>query len=118
MEIGENGTVGQNVNPIVRKEDPDHVTILLQLIEEDIVLEKEEMLQIAFSGMDVTDCSEDLCTIDGNWGDWSPWSSCGNNCKKTRSRSCDNPAQVNRGEDCVGDQEESSSCCFGQNIFS
>ena len=46
MEIGENGTVGQNVNPIVRKEDPDHVTILLQLIEEDIVLEKEEMLQI------------------------------------------------------------------------
>ena len=45
MEIGENGTVGQYVNPIVWKEDPDYATILLQWIGEEIVLEKEEMLQ-------------------------------------------------------------------------
>ena len=46
MDIGEIGTVGQDVNPIVRKEDPDLVTILPLLIEEEIVLEKTKMLKI------------------------------------------------------------------------
>ena len=59
---------------------------------------------------DVKNCSGDNCKIDGNWGDWSPWSACGNNCKKTRSRSCDNPVPVNKGRDCDGDEEESITC--------
>ena len=59
---------------------------------------------------DVKNCSGDNCKIDSNWGDWSLWSACGNNCKKTRSRSCDNPAPVNKGRDCDGDEEESITC--------
>ena len=45
MVIGEIGVPGQYVNPTVRKEDPEHATILLQLIKEEIVLEKTKMLQ-------------------------------------------------------------------------
>ena len=62
-------------------------------------------------GKNLTECSGDYCKIDGNWGDWSPWSYCGNNCKKTRKRLCDNPAPVNGGRDCSGDVEESRTCC-------
>ena len=47
MDTGEIGTVGQYVNPIVRKEDSDLVTILPQLIEEEIVLENSKMLRSA-----------------------------------------------------------------------
>ena len=45
MVNGELGDLGQYVNLIVRKQEQDLVTILLQLIEEEIVLEKTKMLQ-------------------------------------------------------------------------
>ncbi|KAL4216796.1 hypothetical protein ACF0H5_024517 [Mactra antiquata] len=55
-----------------------------------------------------------LCPIDGQWSDWSQWSSCSISCGKTghmtRNRSCDNPAPKNNGTDCVGVKTEQKPC--------
>ena len=59
MVNGEIGVPGQNVNPIVQKEDPDYATILPQLIQEEIALEKEKtlknVLQITAKLMEIGD---------------------------------------------------------------
>ena len=62
------------------------------------------------SDQENTSCTGGLCPSDGNWGLWSSWSSCGSNCKKSRSRSCNNPAPANGGNTCPGYGQESTSC--------
>ena len=52
-----------------------------------------------------------LLLVNGGWGDWTSWSSCGDDCKNTRSRYCDSPAPGNGGSDCSGDSKESKKCC-------
>ncbi|XP_078581925.1 scavenger receptor cysteine-rich domain-containing protein DMBT1-like [Branchiostoma floridae x Branchiostoma japonicum] len=64
------------------------------------------------------DCghSEDVgvvCSVDGGWTDWSPWSACSVTCgvgEQTRARSCTNPAPAHGGAECDGDAEETQEC--------
>merc|ERR1712227_249516 len=62
------------------------------------------------SGQESESCTDDKCIIDGNWGNWTSWSSCQSNCKKSRSRNCENPAPQNEGKPCPGSSQESESC--------
>ena len=71
-----------------------------------------EVREILISSSDMNQLSLLLVKyiVDGKWGDWSPWSVCESNCKKTRSRSCDNPVPVNGGRDCVGEGRNITDC--------
>ena len=51
--------------------------------------------------------------IDGNWGVWSPYSTCSVTCgggSQERTRLCNDPAPENGGADCEGDDTESQIC--------
>ncbi|KAL5010908.1 hypothetical protein ScPMuIL_013213 [Solemya velum] len=53
------------------------------------------------------------CTINGNWGEWTPWGSCQQTCGEetiTYNRLCDNPAPSANGQPCSGDDEKTESC--------
>ena len=52
--------------------------------------------------------------IDGGWAEWSDWSSCQSNCKKSRTRKCNNPSPLFGGANCTGDgYAESAGTCYG-----
>ena len=55
-----------------------------------------------------------MFSVNGGWGAWTSWSTCGDNCQKTRSRRCNNPAPVNGGQNCVGDRTTSIACTDGK----
>lgn len=51
--------------------------------------------------------------VDGGWGKWSPLSQCSVSCgggKQSRTRSCNNPAPSNGGNDCPGTEKEEVNC--------
>ncbi|XP_062456062.1 complement component C6 [Rhea pennata] len=48
--------------------------------------------------------------VDGRWGCWSEWSSCDASFKKKRTRRCNNPAPMNGGKPCEGEEEEEEDC--------
>ena len=52
--------------------------------------------------------------MDGNWGQWGHFGLCNTACKKTRSRSCNNPAAKHDGAKCLGGnglvQVQSANC--------
>lgn len=56
------------------------------------------------------------CPVDGDWNDWTAWSSCVPNCKEgiqSRTRVCDKPAPANGGKDCSargGEGKEEKKC--------
>ena len=54
-----------------------------------------------------------MFSVNGGWGAWTSWSKCGENCQRTRSRSCNNPAPVNGGRNCVGDRRDATACSGG-----
>ena len=47
-----------------------------------------------------SNCTGRQCSINGKWGTWSAWSTCGKNCMRGRTRSCNNPAPSNGGKNC------------------
>lgn len=47
--------------------------------------------------------------VDGSWSCWSSWSFCSGG-RKTRSRSCNNPAPQNGGQHCIGKPTETGEC--------
>eukprot|EP00057_Strongylocentrotus_purpuratus_P011435 XP_011665909.1 PREDICTED: SCO-spondin [Strongylocentrotus purpuratus] len=56
-------------------------------------------------------CTNNTC--DGNWSQWSPWSSCNATCGDgitVRTRSCSMPAPSNGGQGCEGDALEMEGC--------
>ncbi|XP_045184213.2 thrombospondin-2-like [Mercenaria mercenaria] len=59
-----------------------------------------------------------LChLVDGNWADWSPWSTCDVTCQngtQTRTRTCTNPAPAYGGLDCVGNSTDFKICYTGK----
>ncbi|XP_070552180.1 cell surface hyaluronidase-like isoform X2 [Ptychodera flava] len=53
------------------------------------------------------------CPVDGNWGEWLPWSDCSAECGggvRNRTRLCDNPPAVYGGAPCEGAGEEIEPC--------
>ena len=59
--------------------------------------------------------------INGNWGDWSTYSSCSQSCDggtQFRTRTCTNPPPSNGGSYCEGLNVESRFCslnpCLGK----
>lgn len=52
---------------------------------------------------------EQVGGTDGHWTCWSSWSPCVRG-RKTRSRSCDNPAPRGGGKSCVGESSEDRAC--------
>ena len=51
--------------------------------------------------------------IDGSWSAFGEWSKCKNTCgheKKTKTRTCSNPAPANGGAKCVGSSTETDDC--------
>ncbi|CAC5418366.1 Adhesion G protein-coupled receptor B2,Coadhesin,Thrombospondin-1,Adhesion G protein-coupled receptor B1,Mucin-like protein,Hemicentin-1,Adhesion G protein-coupled receptor B3,Thrombospondin-2 [Mytilus coruscus] len=58
-------------------------------------------------------CNDHNCQVDGNWTDWSEWSSCSDTCGgglKLRYRNCSNPEPQFGGIDCLGNITEIDSC--------
>ena len=52
--------------------------------------------------------------INGGWSEWSDWSSCQSNCRKSRTRKCNNPSPLFGGANCTGDDYgESPGTCYG-----
>ena len=54
-----------------------------------------------------------LLIVDGNWAQWSNWSTCSATCghgKVYRRRTCDSPAPSNGGKPCAGLGHESAEC--------
>ena len=57
-----------------------------------------------------------LFQVDGNWGEWTTWSSCSVSCGggvRRRERKCDNPPPVGDGFFCQGVATEEDSCRQG-----
>lgn len=55
-------------------------------------------------------------SVDGAWSRFTRWSACSAECGKgtqTRTRSCDNPAPLNGGAECLGSATQSRSCESG-----
>ena len=54
-----------------------------------------------------------LFTVNGGWGDWTPYGACSKGCgdgTHTRTRECDDPPESNGGLDCPGESTETSPC--------
>ncbi|KAL4217429.1 hypothetical protein ACF0H5_023879 [Mactra antiquata] len=66
--------------------------------------------------VELIDCYETSCKVDGAWSDWTAWGACSNSCgggAVTRTRSCDNPAPRNGGKSCVGEITDTHNCFEG-----
>ncbi|XP_052241658.1 thrombospondin-1-like isoform X2 [Dreissena polymorpha] len=53
------------------------------------------------------------CPVDGNWTDWSSWSTCSITCGSGthfRIRTCTNPLPAHNGTECEGASEDNKSC--------
>ncbi|XP_051786484.1 uncharacterized protein LOC127528897 [Erpetoichthys calabaricus] len=52
------------------------------------------------------------CPVNGQWSEWSPWSTCTQLCSgiKRRIRVCNNPPPSSNGQLCEGTPEETAAC--------
>ena len=56
--------------------------------------------------------------LDGEWGDWSPWTQCSQTCGipggsiLRRTRLCNQPPPMNGGKPCEGNDTETARSCF------
>ncbi|XP_030048943.1 complement component C6 [Microcaecilia unicolor] len=50
--------------------------------------------------------------VDGYWSCWSTWSTCDGSLKRRRVRQCNNPAPLNGGKPCKGEQQQEENCHF------
>ena len=51
--------------------------------------------------------------VDGGWNTWSEWTSCPVTCGSglsKRSRQCNNPPPMGKGNYCIGIQNQTKSC--------
>jgi len=58
--------------------------------------------------------------VNGRWSNWAEFSDCDADCKRERTRTCDNGACVGQGteiEDCTGDESYEDDCGWGEWIF-
>ncbi|XP_071171034.1 SCO-spondin-like [Mytilus edulis] len=69
--------------------------------------------QCSGSGTSSKTCTMASCAVNGNWADWTTWTSCSLSCgsgSSSRSRACSNPAPANNGLDCSGAGSETKTC--------
>ncbi|XP_074627228.1 uncharacterized protein LOC141885237 isoform X4 [Acropora palmata] len=69
------------------------------------------------SNIEIKPCKEQNCLVNGDYGEWSSWSSCSKTCGrgwKKRIRACNDPMPSNGGKDCyeqgLGSSEERAHC--------
>ncbi|CAH1778238.1 unnamed protein product [Owenia fusiformis] len=58
-------------------------------------------------------CSNNLCPIDGGYGQWEEYGDCSQECGggiQTRKRSCDSPTAQHGGKECDGPSSEERPC--------
>ena len=59
-------------------------------------------------------CSDGDCPkVNGAWGGWSSYSTCGSNCTRSVTRSCNSPSPANGGAQCQGYSKYFYSCSDG-----
>ncbi|KAK7500966.1 hypothetical protein BaRGS_00007846 [Batillaria attramentaria] len=61
----------------------------------------------------LSDSASLVVYLDGQWTAWSEWSECSATCgkgKKRRTRTCTDPAPLNGGDPCLGDQQAFVDC--------
>ena len=79
-----------------------------------------ETLLVVCALFSETPSTYSLCTVNGNWGDWGPYTKCSISCTSTtggpingtytRTRACDNPPAQFGGDPCPGSDIETSEC--------
>ncbi|XP_019617100.1 PREDICTED: SCO-spondin-like [Branchiostoma belcheri] len=65
------------------------------------------------SSADLQICEGPPCAVNGNWSQWSSWSTCDVTCgfgSQARNRSCDNPPPQHGGDNCTGSSVEVQTC--------
>ena len=100
--------------------------ILVQVCTESKVVVSRAVFIITLSSKYEL-CSLIKWKVDGNWGQWTTWSSCSVTCgnaNQVRSRQCNNPAPQYGGKDCNYDGSTNTmtkSCqlapCPGKNLY-
>lgn len=56
--------------------------------------------------------------VDGEWGDWTPWSQCSQTCgisggqTLSRTRVCNRPPPMNGGKPCDGNSTQTAQSCL------
>ncbi|GAA55160.1 hemicentin-1 [Clonorchis sinensis] len=63
--------------------------------------------------MEVSECQNNACPINGEWSNWSSWSACSRTCGvglQTRERECTQPAPQFGGRLCPGSAKEVRTC--------
>ncbi|XP_052105775.1 SCO-spondin-like [Mytilus californianus] len=62
---------------------------------------------------EISFCNSNYCPINGNWTDWSVWSTCSHSCGEgfqSRNRTCSNPVPQFGGNECLGNGTEDVMC--------
>ncbi|KAF6769316.1 hypothetical protein AHF37_11847 [Paragonimus kellicotti] len=63
--------------------------------------------------MEVSDCQDVPCPVNGEWSNWSSWSACSRTCGiglQTRERECSQPSPQFGGRLCPGSAKEVRTC--------
>ena len=58
-------------------------------------------------------CTKVCPAVNGDWSQWSAWSSCSTDCLTTRRRTCSSPTPANGGRYCQGKDIASNNCTGG-----
>uniref|UniRef100_UPI00398F37F4 SCO-spondin-like n=1 Tax=Pristiophorus japonicus TaxID=55135 RepID=UPI00398F37F4 len=61
----------------------------------------------------ITNCTQRLCDVNGDWSDWTPWSDCSTSCgggAQHRFRFCSNPPASGNGLPCIGPDQDVTPC--------
>ncbi|XP_063688373.1 atrial natriuretic peptide-converting enzyme-like [Bolinopsis microptera] len=64
-------------------------------------------------GLDNGETKKFCKSVDGGWSDFGEWSVCSAECgggSQSRSKTCTNPSPANGGNECLGENDETSSC--------
>ncbi|PNI67325.1 HMCN1 isoform 2 [Pan troglodytes] len=65
------------------------------------------------SDLEMRNCQNKPCPVDGSWSEWSLWEECTRSCgrgNRTRTRTCNNPSVQHGGRPCEGNAVEIIMC--------